>query len=88
MGDTGVGKTHLLNKYVKGILPRNPVPTIGVEFATKTVALKNGERVKAQIWDTGMNCTELSWSGTVSIHNHGVPTHCDVGTTDGRVELS
>lgn len=52
MGDTGVGKTHLLNKYVKGVLPRNPVPTIGVEFATKTVTLKNGERVKAQIWDT------------------------------------
>jgi GTPase SAR1 family protein len=44
VGDTGVGKTHLLNKYVKGMLPRNPVPTIGVEFAT---------RVKAQIWDTG-----------------------------------
>jgi GTPase SAR1 family protein len=53
VGDTGVGKTHLLNKYVKGVLPRNPVPTIGVEFATKTVTLKNGERVKAQIWDTG-----------------------------------
>jgi GTPase SAR1 family protein len=42
VGDTGVGKTHLLNKYVKGMLPKNPVPTIGVEFATKTVTLKNG----------------------------------------------
>ncbi len=29
-------------------------PTIGVEFATKTVLLKSGEEVKAHIWDTGI----------------------------------
>ena len=28
------------------------MPTIGVEFATKNVQLKNGGTVKAQIWDT------------------------------------
>ena len=27
-------------------------PTIGVEFATKNVTLRNGATVKAQIWDT------------------------------------
>lgn len=26
-------------RYVKGELPKNTVPTIGVEFATKTVTL-------------------------------------------------
>ena len=52
MGDAGVGKTHLINKYTKGTVSRNPVPTIGVEFATKTITLQNGEKVKAQIWDT------------------------------------
>lgn len=31
------------------------MPTIGVEFATKTVKLLGGEKVKAQIWDTGLN---------------------------------
>ena len=40
-------------RYVKGTLPKNPAPTIGVEFATKNVLLKNGGTVKAQIWDTG-----------------------------------
>jgi len=33
------------------------IPTIGVEFATKTVKLLNGEKVKAQIWDTGSHLT-------------------------------
>ena len=40
-------------RYVKGTLPKNPAPTIGVEFATKNVVLRNGGTVKAQIWDTG-----------------------------------
>ena len=39
-------------RYVKGTLPKNPAPTIGVEFATKNVVLRNGGTVKAQIWDT------------------------------------
>ena len=53
VGDTGVGKTHLLSRYIKGNLPKNKFPTIGVEFATKPVPLKTGGTVKAQIWDTG-----------------------------------
>jgi Rab family protein len=52
VGDASVGKTHLLNRYIKGTLPKHNVPTIGVEFATKTLTLNSGAKVKAQIWDT------------------------------------
>ena len=52
VGEAGVGKTHLLSRYVKGTLPRNPTSTIGVEFATRTVPLQSGGTVRAQIWDT------------------------------------
>jgi hypothetical protein len=46
--------SHLLLRYVKGKLPMNKPSTIGVEFATKNVELKNNQGiVKAQIWDTG-----------------------------------
>jgi len=66
VGDAGVGKTHLLSRYIKGSLPKNKYPTIGVEFATKPVPLKTGGTVKAQIWDTGKKClsshTHFSWS--------------------------
>ena len=52
VGDAGVGKTNLLSRYIKGNLPKVPSPTIGVEFATRTVPLPSGGTVKAQIWDT------------------------------------
>ena len=52
VGEAGVGKTHLLSRYVKGSLPKNPTSTIGVEFATRTVPLMTGGTVRAQIWDT------------------------------------
>ena len=53
LGDTNVGKTHLLSRYIKGQLPKQKGPTIGVEFATKPVPLKTGGTVRVQIWDTG-----------------------------------
>ena len=52
VGDAGVGKTHILSRYIKGTLPKSPQATIGVEFATRTVTLARGGTVKAQIWDT------------------------------------
>ena len=53
-------------RYLKGSLPKTPAPTIGVEFATKNVVLRNGGTVKAQIWDTGNNNSliQLSIAGT------------------------
>ena len=48
----GVGKSSLLSKYVKGIFPASPIPTIAIEFATKIVQIKEGGYIKAQIWDT------------------------------------
>lgn len=52
VGDMNVGKTFLLARYIKGSMPSTTGPTIGVEFATKIVALDGGGTVKAQIWDT------------------------------------
>lgn len=39
--------SDLTNRYLKGTLPKNSAPTIGVEFATKNVVLRNGGTVKA-----------------------------------------
>tara|TARA_B110000285_G_C14793899_1_gene454292 strand:- start:363 stop:638 length:276 start_codon:yes stop_codon:yes gene_type:complete len=41
-----------MTQFVQNSLPKFTVPTIGVEFATKNVQLRNGGTVKAQIWDT------------------------------------
>lgn len=52
IGDVNVGKTCLLSRYLKNTLPKAITPTIGVEFATKNVTMKDGSTVKAQLWDT------------------------------------
>eukprot|EP00826_Nyctotherus_ovalis_P065494 TRINITY_DN962_c0_g4_i2.p1 TRINITY_DN962_c0_g4~~TRINITY_DN962_c0_g4_i2.p1 ORF type:complete len:199 (-),score=55.75 TRINITY_DN962_c0_g4_i2:140-736(-) len=52
VGDASVGKTFLLNRYIKNTVPKNPNPTIGVEFASKVVKLRGEVCVKTQLWDT------------------------------------
>ena len=52
VGDVNVGKTYLLMRYIHSEIPENIHNTIGVEFATQKVQLKDGGTVKAQIWDT------------------------------------
>jgi Rab family protein len=47
-----VGKTAILSKYVKGIFPVAPTPTIAIEFASKIIQIKEGGYIKAQIWDS------------------------------------
>ncbi|KAG1701792.1 hypothetical protein DVH05_010285 [Phytophthora capsici] len=66
VGDPGVGKTNLLAAFLasdtvndQGISRTFSAirkPTIGVEFATAIVRHPNGQRIKAQIWDTGNLC--------------------------------
>lgn len=40
-GDSGVGKTNLLSRFTKNEYNMESKPTIGVEFATKTVIVEN-----------------------------------------------
>ena len=72
LGDSNVGKTHLLSRYIKGQLPRSKYPTIGVEFATKPVPLKTGGTVRVQIWDTGKSeFPEPSFSLSLQLARRG-----------------
>lgn len=51
IGDTGVGKSNLLTRFTRNEFMIDSKSTIGVEFATKNVAI-DGKVLKAQIWDT------------------------------------
>jgi len=51
VGETGVGKSCLLLKYVEGSFTETFISTIGVDFKMKTITL-NDKKVKLQIWDT------------------------------------
>ena len=51
LGDSSVGKTTLLLKYVDGYFPTVYVATIGVEYKIKRINI-NGIDISLQIWDT------------------------------------
>ena len=51
IGDTSVGKTNILTKYLSDEFDPNSKATVGVEFGTKNFKIEN-KIVKVQIWDT------------------------------------
>lgn len=51
LGDSGVGKTSLVNKWIKGTYSAATPPTIGAAYM-QTVFSYDGKDYKIQIWDT------------------------------------
>ena len=51
VGDAGVGKTQIINKFVENKFSENCASTIGVDFKVKTVKCEN-KKIKLQLWDT------------------------------------
>jgi Ras-related protein Rab-7A len=51
LGDSGVGKTSLMNQYVAKKFDQRYKATIGADFLTKDVDI-DGTQVTLQIWDT------------------------------------
>ena len=51
IGDTSVGKTNILSKYLSDEFDPESKATVGVEFGTKNFKIENNI-VKVQIWDT------------------------------------
>lgn len=41
IGDSGVGKTNILSRFTKNEFTLDSKPTIGVEFATKTLDVED-----------------------------------------------
>ncbi|KAI7893642.1 Rab11A, rab family GTPase [Mucor mucedo] len=51
VGDSGVGKTNLLGRFVHDTFDFASKSTIGLDLTIKNMVVK-GKRVRAQIWDT------------------------------------
>ena len=51
IGDTGVGKTNILHRYLTDTFKEDSKSTVGVEFFTKSFKV-NQEDIKLEIWDT------------------------------------
>ena len=51
VGDSGVGKTNLINRFASDKFDTNSKATIGVEFVYKALKI-NKDVIKVEVWDT------------------------------------
>ena len=51
VGDSSVGKTNIMGKYLKNEFREDSKSTVGVEFGSKEFVIEN-HTVRVQIWDT------------------------------------
>ena len=51
IGESGVGKTCILRRFVENKFLKNHLATIGIDFKTKTLNI-NDKEIKLKIWDT------------------------------------
>ena len=52
LGNSGVGKTSIIKRYVYNIFVIDNKSTIGINFAFKEITLKNGKKIKLKLIDT------------------------------------
>ena len=52
LGDTKVGKTSLILRYIDNFFNMNYLSTIGIDSKIKKITLSNGEEIKVKISDT------------------------------------
>lgn len=52
LGDSGVGKSCLVLRYVRGQFDPNSKITVGAAFMSHNVTLPDGKTIKFEIWDT------------------------------------
>ena len=66
LGDSGVGKTSLMNQYVNKKFSNQYKATIGADFLTKEVMVDD-RLVTMQIWDTAGQVVHCSISTMIMI---------------------
>jgi len=52
VGDSGVGKTSILRRYVFNTFDPDNMSTLGVNFSFKLIELKKGKKIKLKLIDT------------------------------------
>ena len=86
LGNSDVGKSSLLLRYVDSVWNDAFVPTIGVDFKVKTLNINN-KNVKMQIWDTAGQERFRTVVSTYFKGAHGILLLYDVTNKDSFKNL-
>ena len=52
LGESGVGKTSIIRRYIHNIFDENNLSTIGLNFSFKEMKVKNGDTINLKVIDT------------------------------------
>ena len=53
LGESGVGKTSIISRYISNTYRNQQLPTTGANFVTKTIILEDENKsIKFELWDT------------------------------------
>ena len=86
LGNSDVGKSSLLLRYVDAVWSDTFVPTIGVDFKVKTIDIGD-KKVKLQIWDTAGQERFRNVVSTYFRGAHGILLIYDVTNRDSFKNL-
>ena len=86
LGNSDVGKSSLLLRFVDSVWNDAFVPTIGVDFKVKTLDINN-QKVKMQIWDTAGQERIRTVVSTYFRGAHGILLLYDVTNKDSFKNL-
>ena len=68
VGDPGVGKTSLITRYVEDRFDNNYLPTLGVDFLVKNLAIDEKTSAKMVVWDIA---GQESWKSKMNLYLKG-----------------
>lgn len=87
VGDTGVGKSSLITRFVDDLYSDMFISTIGVDFKIRTADI-DGSRVKMQIWDTAGQERFRTITSSYYRGSHGIIIVYDVCRLDTFQSIS
>ena len=81
IGDTGCGKTSIMQRFVEGTFDEQFVVTVGTDFKEKIIEV-NEKSIKLQIWDTAGQERFRAINSSYYRGAHGIIVVYDVTDTD------
>ena len=81
VGESGCGKTSILNRLCGGEFTHNNVSTVGVDFQTKNISFDDKE-VTMQIWDTAGQEKYQNITQSYFRNSHGIIVAYDITDAD------
>jgi Ras-related protein Rab-1A len=89
IGDSSVGKTNFIFRFVDNRFQTIHLTTIGFDFKSKIVTLPNSKKtLKLQIWDTAGQERYMSLNQNLFLKVHGVILMYDISNRDSFDHLT